>query len=151
MSVYHCETTSNEFIDLLISLRDKASFEISESEFVENLRIIKKIANKYNLNMIFDNFGEDHCPIKLIVDIYENSHTPLLKFDKDLINSILYNKKNEAIVKAIVDFAKASGIGTIAVGVENDQMYEKIKSIGIDYCQGYFLEKPKSIENILVA
>ncbi len=151
LSIYHCETSSNDFIDLLINLREKASFEIPESDFLENLKTIKEVANRYKLDMVLDNFGEKQCPIKLMIDLYNDKVVSMLKFDKHLIKSIIDDVKNETLVRTIVELSKEFGIKTVAVGVEDKKLYEKVKSLDIDYCQGYFIEKPKDLSEIIAA
>ncbi|NPA52658.1 MAG: EAL domain-containing protein [Aquificae bacterium] len=151
LTVYQCETSSKDFVDLLIDLRENTSFEIPESDFLENLKVIKDVANRYNLDMVFDNFGEKHCPIKLMIDLYNDKIVSMLKFDKHLIKSIADDKKNESLVKTIVELSKEFGIKTVAMGVEDKKLYEKVKALDIDYCQGYFLEVPRDLKEIIAA
>ena len=42
------------------------------------------------------------------------------------------------------------GKKTIAEFVENDDIMEKLKSIGVDYAQGYGICKPKSLTEFAV-
>ena len=52
-----------------------------------------------------------------------------------------------AMVKSINDIGKVMGKRTIAEFVENGGIMKKLKEIGVDYAQGYYLGKPKPIGN----
>jgi EAL domain-containing protein (putative c-di-GMP-specific phosphodiesterase class I) len=41
------------------------------------------------------------------------------------------------------------GIKTIAEHVENEEVLEVVKDLGIDYAQGYYLGKPEPLEKKL--
>ena len=52
-------------------------------------------------------------------------------------------------MKTIVNFAKQTGIKTVAEFVENKEIFDKLKEIGIDYFQGYYFSPPlKEIKDI---
>ncbi len=149
-TVFSSETNPHDITELLISLRNVASFEISEIDFMENLKTIKNISNRYNLDIVLDNFGIKECPFKLIIDLYNDKIISMLKFDRQLITKILENPAHDALVKAAVDLSRSFGIKTIAVGVENKDIYHKVKSIGVDYCQGFYLDYPKKLSEVIV-
>lgn len=58
------------------------------------------------------------------------------------------DKNAEIVAKTLVDFAKQLKIETIAEFVDSQEILDKVKEIGIDYSQGYFLGKPeKTLSN----
>ena len=65
-----------------------------------------------------------------------------MKIDGTLIKDIAKDTFFESIVRSIVEFAKENNIKTIAEYVENEDIYKKIKEIGVDYSQGYYFGKP---------
>jgi len=42
-----------------------------------------------------------------------------------------------------VAFAKRQNIKTIAEYVENEEIFDFLKSLGVDYSQGYYFGKPE--------
>jgi EAL domain-containing protein (putative c-di-GMP-specific phosphodiesterase class I) len=50
-----------------------------------------------------------------------------------------------AMVKAINDVGQAMGMSTIAEFVENVDIIEKLRNIGVDYAQGYGISRPKPL------
>ncbi len=124
-------------------------FEILESDKIEDEdRVYQFVNNVKSLGakIAIDDFGSgysnfDHL-LKLRVDY--------IKLDGSLIKNIDIKGDSEAIVKTIVSFAKNLGIKTIAEFVSNKTIYDKIKSMGIDYAQGYYVGKPtEDIEEYL--
>jgi len=67
-----------------------------------------------------------------------------IKIDAAMIKNIDRAKNSELVTETIVDFAKKLGIKTIAEFVHSKEVYEKVKAIGVDYSQGYYLGKPES-------
>ena len=59
------------------------------------------------------------------------------------------NNVDHAMVAAINEVGHIMGIATIAEHVENDQIIKKLQDLNVDYGQGYGIEQPKPIEEIL--
>ena len=63
---------------------------------------------------------------------------------------ILVNKNNQEIVITIIDFAKRQGFKTIAEFVSSKEIFDKVKELGVDYAQGYYIGEPK-VEILTIA
>jgi EAL domain-containing protein (putative c-di-GMP-specific phosphodiesterase class I) len=59
------------------------------------------------------------------------------------------NNIDRAMVAAINEVGQVMGIKTIAEYVENEQIIKKLQDINVDYGQGYGIEQPKPIREIL--
>ncbi len=68
----------------------------------------------------------------------------ILKIDGSFIRDIHNSSADQLFVKALVDVARGMGMRTIAEFVENGQVFERVRSLGVDYVQGYYLGKPQS-------
>ena len=66
-----------------------------------------------------------------------------LKIDGSFVKHIVEEPIDLAIVEAINQIGHVMGIKTIAEFVENDAILEKIKTLGVDYAQGYGIGKPR--------
>ncbi len=53
------------------------------------------------------------------------------------------------MVKSINDIGHVMGLETIAEFVESEEIWQKLKAIGVNYGQGYHLGKPAPIDQIL--
>lgn len=55
------------------------------------------------------------------------------------------NKKENIIVKSIIDMTQALNMLTVAEGIESKQQMEFLSKTACDYIQGYVISKPVSI------
>lgn len=122
-------------------------FEILESEeisdFSEVSKFISKI-KKFDCIVGVDDFGAGYSNFNLLtlLDI------DFVKIDGSLIEKINTSKDLEIIVSTIANFSKEFKVKTVAEYVSNEDIYNKIKELNIDYCQGYYFDKPLSYDNI---
>ena len=65
-----------------------------------------------------------------------------LKIDGAFIKGIVEDPFTKAIVMAINQVSQVRGLKTIAEFVENPQITQCIKEIGVNYAQGYGVGKP---------
>jgi diguanylate cyclase (GGDEF)-like protein/PAS domain S-box-containing protein len=68
----------------------------------------------------------------------------MLKIDRTLIGAVQDDEQKRAIVAAIVAFARATGLQTVAVGVESDAQLRLVRELGCTYAQGFLLQPPDS-------
>ena len=54
-----------------------------------------------------------------------------------------------AMVKSINEIGQVMGKSTIAEFVENDEILQKLRMIGVSYSQGYGLGRPVPIEQLV--
>jgi EAL domain-containing protein (putative c-di-GMP-specific phosphodiesterase class I) len=67
------------------------------------------------------------------------------KIDHSLIEAAPTDKVARAMISAIVRMASDLGVQTVAEAVESEVELQAVRSLGVDYAQGYFLGKPKSL------
>jgi EAL domain-containing protein (putative c-di-GMP-specific phosphodiesterase class I) len=65
-----------------------------------------------------------------------------LKVDKSFVIDMDKDEDNASIVRATVDLAHNLGLTVTAEGVETGTVYEKLREIGCDYYQGYYVGEP---------
>jgi EAL domain-containing protein (putative c-di-GMP-specific phosphodiesterase class I) len=56
-----------------------------------------------------------------------------------------------AIVEAINQVGHVMGLKTVAEFVENNEILEKLRAIGVDYAQGYGIAKPTPMATTAIA
>jgi EAL domain-containing protein (putative c-di-GMP-specific phosphodiesterase class I) len=69
----------------------------------------------------------------------------VIKIGRALIAGIPERRKTLAIVKAIIDLARALDFEVIAEGLEQDAQIQALWRIGCTQAQGFFLSKPLSV------
>ena len=120
--------------------------ELTERSAIKNENLIGKFLNdlkEYGIKIALDDFGTGYNSLTDLIKI----PVDYLKIDKIFIDNITADVEN-AIVKAVVDFAHKTGREVIAEGVETKEQLDMIKNIGCDYIQGYYFSKPLLPEKI---
>jgi len=120
---------------------EKICFEVTETATISSLNYaadfineVKKTGCKFSL----DDFGTGLASYEYL----QKLPVDYLKIDGIFIKDIVSNKNNYAMVKSINELGHFLGKETIAEFVENDQILEILKEIGVDHAQGYGIEKP---------
>lgn len=67
-----------------------------------------------------------------------------IKIDGSLIKDVLISKGNENIISMIISFARDQGFKTIAEFVSSKDIFEKVRDLGVDYVQGYYIHEPSA-------
>ena len=65
-----------------------------------------------------------------------------IKIDGFFIKNMEADSANLSVIKAVNNIAHGFGLKTIAECVETPAQLEHLKSIGVDYFQGYYIQKP---------
>jgi EAL domain-containing protein (putative c-di-GMP-specific phosphodiesterase class I) len=69
-----------------------------------------------------------------------------LKIDIEFVRDLIGSSANEHVVKAIVNLAQGFGCKTIAEGVEDEETLSHLRSLGVDYAQGFHLGRPAPVK-----
>ena len=124
------------------NIASRVVFEIVESEGIEDFTQVNNFIDTVRTlgcKIAIDDFGSGYSNFEYLIKL----NADYIKIDGSLIKDILINKSNEEIVVTIVDFAKRQGFKTIAEFVSNKEIFNKVKELGIDYVQGYYISEPK--------
>ena len=114
--------------------------EIVESEEIEDSDAISKIIERFKergTKIAIDDFGSGYSNYEYLISL----HADYIKIDGSIISHILEDERTAEVVKSIVTFAKKSNMKTIAEFVSSKELDEKVKSLGVDFAQGYYYGK----------
>ena len=145
------EKTKNEFFSLLEKYKTEAhriTVEIVEDEAIENTQnvqhFIRAIKAK-GVKIALDDFGNGFSNFTRI-QYYQPDY---LKIDGSLVKNIEHDEFSKSLVETIVFFAKKHNIKTIAEFVENENIYNILKDLGVDYSQGYYFAKAGALDEFI--
>ncbi|WP_323595167.1 EAL domain-containing protein [Aliarcobacter butzleri] len=137
------EYISSFIIELLkeYKIGHRVAFEIVESEEIDNFRKINEFfvtIREYGCKIAIDDFGSGYSNFEYLAKL----NVDYIKIDGSLIKDILINKSSQNIVSMLVNFAKGQKVKTIAEFVSNKDILNKVRELGIDYVQGYYIKEP---------
>jgi EAL domain-containing protein (putative c-di-GMP-specific phosphodiesterase class I) len=121
----------------------RITFEITETAACEQLNnaieFIQKI-RQLGCKVSLDDFGVGFSSFSYL----KHLRADIIKIDGSFIRDIHNNNADQLFVKALVDVARGMGMRTIAEFVENEQVFQRVRALGVDYVQGYYLGKPQT-------
>ncbi|WP_254659671.1 ABC transporter substrate binding protein [Salinivibrio sp. SS2] len=141
-----------EFVQFLVhAIKDsvipsrRICLEITETAAISNMTSAMDLFSRLKALGCFialDDFGAGISSFgylkRLPVDI--------VKIDGQFVRDIAKDDTDFAMVKAINDLAKQMGKKTVAEFVENSEILEKLRLLGVDYAQGYHFSVPAPLE-----
>jgi diguanylate cyclase (GGDEF)-like protein len=122
--------------------------EVTESAImVEPLIAIENIRklSLMGVQMSIDDFGTGYSSMAYIQKLL----VAKIKIDKSFVLEMGTQMKDEVIVRSTIDLAHNLGLKAVAEGVENQQAWDKLRDMGCDSAQGYFMSKPLSAEKFI--
>ena len=100
---------------------------------------------KYNIKFALDDFGTGISSLSYL----KNLPVDFIKIDGNIIKNISQNTADKAMVAAINQIGKVMNIGIIAKHVENVFTLNQLKEIGIDFGQGFYMDEPEDISELI--
>lgn len=122
-------------------------FEITETAGIDNLssaaEFIKEIKQS-GVSFSLDDFGTGMSSYAYL----KNLPVDYIKIDGSFIRDIARNKSDHAMVKSVTETGHFMGKKIIAECVEDSTCLEILRQIGVDYGQGYAIQRPQLIDNL---
>ena len=139
-----------EFLDYYIAIKKKynipngfITLEFTESFAYENYEYLSRIAKRLREEGFLcsiDDFGTGYSSFT-ILKLLEMDE---IKFDKLFLDKGTSAKKDVVISENLINIGKEMGLKTTQEGVETLDDLMKLRAMGCDVIQGYYLAKPMS-------
>jgi EAL domain-containing protein (putative c-di-GMP-specific phosphodiesterase class I) len=71
-----------------------------------------------------------------------------IKIDGSFIADIADDEADQALVRSINEMGHLMGKETIAECVENERIRDALREIGVDYVQGFGVERPRMLNSL---
>jgi diguanylate cyclase (GGDEF)-like protein len=128
---------------------EKLTLEVTETAIIHDqptsFRTLEALSS-VGIRISIDDFGTGHSSFVYLKNLPINE----IKLDKTFIMDINSSNEGFNIVKSTIDLAKELQIQTVAEGVETKEIQDTLHSLGCDHAQGYYIEKPMSLEQLLI-
>ena len=127
------ESTGADAADVVFELTETAAATASE-----DLREFGTEIKRLGCSLAIDDFGTGFGSLTYL------KHLPVkyLKVDMEFVRGIQDSAADRAIISSIVTIADSLGMRTIGEGVEDEDMLEGLRDLGVDFAQGYHLGRP---------
>ena len=127
---------------------EKICFEVTETAAVSNLGMASEFITalrSLGCRFALDDFGSGLSSFRYL----KRLPVDFLKIDGMFVKDIVDDPIDYAMVRSINDIGHVMGMKTIAEFVENDEIRELLKAIKVDHAQGYGIDKPKPLIQLL--
>jgi diguanylate cyclase (GGDEF)-like protein/PAS domain S-box-containing protein len=125
-------------------------FEITETAAIANLRQAVRLIQSLKAQgcrFALDDFGSGMSSFMYLKQLAVD----YLKIDGSFVRHIAWDQTSFAMVRAIHAMGAAMGLATIAEFVEDDAILRRLRTIGVDYVQGYAVGCPQPFDDWLAA
>jgi len=125
-------------------------FEITETAAITNLESAQNfIRTLRNMGVRFslDDFGTGVSSFNYL----KNLQVDYLKIDGGFVREMDADPVDFAMVRSINHIGHVIGIKTIAEHAESSVICDRLREIGVDFAQGYWLHEPERLSNILLS
>lgn len=115
--------------------------ELTEHEMVEDYEALNRSLarlRKEGVRVSVDDAGAGYASLRHILNIKPDS----IKLDVSLVAGIDKDRSKLALASGITSFAREIEMSVVAEGIEDASQLECVRSLGVDFAQGYYLGRP---------
>jgi diguanylate cyclase (GGDEF)-like protein len=123
-------------------------FELTESAAVASINDAEALMQrlrKLGCGVALDDFGTGLSSLSYL----RSMPVSMLKIDGSFVRDILKDERAESMVRAIAQLARAMDITTVAEYVETEEIRARVRSLGVDYGQGFAIARPVPVGEVL--
>jgi EAL domain-containing protein (putative c-di-GMP-specific phosphodiesterase class I) len=123
----------------------RITFEITETAAAADLTEASHLATRLvarGFRIALDDFGSGWGAFRYLKAL----PVSMIKIDCEFVRDLTSSPRTVELVGAIVTLARMLGHETVAEGVENEATLCLLRSLGVDYAQGYYLGRPAPAE-----
>jgi diguanylate cyclase (GGDEF)-like protein len=149
---------NHDFVDMVSSALTRHNMhamwlelELTENTVMvdpERTALVLQELRNIGVQISLDDFGTGFSSLANL----RNLPIDRVKIDKTFVFGMLDSPRDESIVRSIIDLATNLGMGTVAEGVESQEVLDRLAVLNCEAVQGYFIAKPISaieIRNML--
>lgn len=125
-------------------------FEITETKAITNFTAVHALIDQLRqrgCRFAIDDFGYGYSSYAYLNEFGEV--IDYLKIDGALVQGIGKNSYSLAMVHSIAQVGRIMNIKTVAEYVDSREIMHELREIGIDYAQGFELDRPKTLDTVI--
>jgi diguanylate cyclase (GGDEF)-like protein/PAS domain S-box-containing protein len=120
-------------------------FEITETAIVEDEAAALRFAERLHAlgcKLALDDFGTGYGGFTYLKQL----PIDYLKIDIEFVRDLVSSSASRHVVQAVVALARDFSLQTVAEGVEDARTLALLRQLGVDFAQGYHIERPQPFE-----
>ncbi len=124
------------------------TLEITESAIMhepERSLDILSALNDMGVQLSIDDFGTGYSSLTYL----KRLPVKQIKIDRSFVSDMKEDRDDEMIVHSTIDLAHNLGLSTVAEGVEDAEVLERLIRMNCDLAQGYLISRPLSPDDFL--
>lgn len=117
------------------------TLEVTESSFVQDLGKSLEVLTRLRMHgfgLSIDDFGTGYSSMQQLALLPFTE----LKLDRSFVYSCFEDPSRLAIIESSIELARKLGLKSVAEGVEDEQTWRLLATLGCDVCQGFFSARP---------
>jgi diguanylate cyclase (GGDEF)-like protein/PAS domain S-box-containing protein len=142
------------FLDFVVNLLDhtgvapgKLCFEIAEPAVMNNLDQARRFINVLHgigCRFALDDFGSGMGSFANL----KHLSLDYLKVHGTYTRDLHHDSVNREMVAAVIKLARSLDFRVVAEQVEDQETFEAVRSLGIDFIQGFIVERPRPLKTV---
>jgi len=123
------------------------TLELTESALLrdpERALVILTDLKGLGLNVALDDFGTGYSSLSYL----RQFPVDIIKLDQSFIVDLGFDRASRSIVMKIIELAHLLGMTVVSEGVETEERRQEVTTLGTDFWQGYYFERPMSAESL---
>ncbi|MCD8570837.1 MAG: EAL domain-containing protein [Alphaproteobacteria bacterium] len=122
---------------------NRLMFEITESSSIKDLQKVGQFVTELRskgFKVALDDFGAGSASFQYL----QSLNVDYVKIDGKYIRKLLTSQRDASMVKNLTQMCQDLGIKVIAEFVEEEAQLNLLRTMGVDYVQGYLLGQPEA-------
>jgi diguanylate cyclase (GGDEF)-like protein len=126
---------------------DRFEIEVTESVLLErgteNSAFMNRL-KQLGISLALDDFGTGYSSLSCLTAFPFDK----IKIDKSFVSHLTKRNKSSAIISSVVALARGLNMSVTAEGVETREQFELLRTVGVNFAQGYLLGRPVPIAEL---
>ncbi len=127
---------------------DQIELEVTESVFLENTRAPEariEHLRRQGFRVAMDDFGAGYSSLGYLRRLPFDT----IKIDRSFMHDLETDQRSRHLLAGIVGLCNLLGMETVAEGVETEQQWQLLQTLGVKQYQGYFLGRPMDMDQLI--
>jgi EAL domain-containing protein (putative c-di-GMP-specific phosphodiesterase class I) len=116
-------------------------FELTESAMLTDpgrTKLILEQLSSMGIRLSIDDFGTGYSSLAYLKRLPVNE----IKVDRSFVMNMDEDEDDATIVRSTIDLGRNLGLDVVAEGVENENVWDRLRVLGCTAAQGYYLSRP---------